>query len=138
MTTVEPNFKFFISVALADFQYIVPKDDKIRRLKEALKIGDGKIQTRVFLLKAYDSSILVAFVVDTIMNYKVPNDDEDFNNLRNIPPPAFTAIEAPFSYGYKQNASVLRVRVRQPDGSVSNGGDGSGGGQTPYTLLFAY
>lgn len=53
------------------------------------------------------------------MNYKVPDDDEDFDNLRNIPPPAFTPIETPFSYGYKQNAPVLRVRVRQPDGSVS-------------------
>lgn len=57
--------------------------------------------------------------METIRNYKIPDDDDDFDNLRNIPPPLFTNIEVPFSYGYKQNAAVVRVRVRQPDGSVS-------------------
>ncbi|KAI8637625.1 RNA polymerase III transcription factor IIIC subunit-domain-containing protein [Parasitella parasitica] len=90
--TVEKTVRFR---ALADFQYIVPADDKIRQLKEALDMGD----------------------VERIVNYRVPDDDDDFDNLRNIPPPTFTPIEAPFNYGYKQNQPVLRVRVRQPDGS---------------------
>ncbi|CAO0790251.1 unnamed protein product [Mucor circinelloides] len=92
--TVEKTVRFR---ALADFQYLVPKDDKIRQLKTALNNGD----------------------VETIRNYKIPDDDDDFDNLRNIPPPLFTNIEVPFSYGYKQNAAVVRVRVRQPDGSFN-------------------
>ncbi|KAK4511326.1 uncharacterized protein ATC70_012541 [Mucor velutinosus] len=92
--TVEKTVRFR---ALADFQYIVPKDDKIRQLKTAISGGD----------------------VETIMNYKIPVDDDDFENLRNIPPPVFTTVETPFNYSYKQNASVVRVRVRQPDGSFS-------------------
>ncbi|CAO3650424.1 unnamed protein product [Mucor fragilis] len=92
--TVEKTVRFR---ALADFQYMVPKDDKIRQLKTAISSGD----------------------VQTIREYKVPDDDDDFENLRNIPPPVFTTVEAPFNYSYKQNASVVRVRVRQPDGSFS-------------------
>ena len=76
-------------------------------------------QISSFLFACVSNQLILSFIVNTIMNYKVPDDDEDFNNLRNIPPPAFTPIETPFSYGYKQNAPVLRVRVRQPDGSVS-------------------
>ncbi|KAG2235746.1 hypothetical protein INT48_009161 [Thamnidium elegans] len=79
---------------LADFQYIVPKEDKVYQLKEALTKGN----------------------VQHIIDYRVDTDD-NLENLRNIPPPIFTITEGVLSYGYRQNAPVLRVRVKQPDGS---------------------
>ncbi|CAO3651959.1 unnamed protein product [Mucor hiemalis] len=81
--------------ALADFQYGVPKDDKIRQLRNALAKGD----------------------VQHMLNYKVATDDDNLEDLRNIPPPMFTPLEGPVNYGYRQSAPVLRVRVRQSDGS---------------------
>ncbi|GAA5808263.1 hypothetical protein MFLAVUS_001651 [Mucor flavus] len=79
---------------LADFQFLVPKDDKVYQLKEALMKGD----------------------VQKIIDYRIDTDDS-LENLRNIPPPMFALTEGVLSYGYRQNAPVLRVRVKQPDGS---------------------
>ncbi|KAI9477928.1 MAG: RNA polymerase III transcription factor IIIC subunit-domain-containing protein [Benjaminiella poitrasii] len=81
--------------ALSDFQYIVPIDDPIRKLKEAFLSGD----------------------VDKMLDFKISMDDDNADNLRNIPPPVFTIMEGPFNYGYRQNAPVVRVKVRQPDGT---------------------
>ncbi|KAL9544406.1 hypothetical protein MBANPS3_007643 [Mucor bainieri] len=83
--------------ALADFQYIVPKDDKIRQLKTEMKDGN----------------------VEALLKFKISENDDDLENLHNIPPPVFTTVDVPFNYNYKQNASLVRVRVRQPDGSFS-------------------
>lgn len=94
---------------------MVPKDDKIRQLKTAISSGDGNWNHAT----RQCSTLTFLNTVQTIREYKVPDDDDDFENLRNIPPPVFTTVEAPFNYSYKQNASVVRVRVRQPDGSVS-------------------
>ncbi|KAI8083091.1 RNA polymerase III transcription factor IIIC subunit-domain-containing protein [Halteromyces radiatus] len=80
---------------MADFQYLVPKDDPSRKLRSALVTGDTK----------------------SILDYKVSLNDDDMNNLRNIPPPVFTNAETPFKYEYKQNAPVTRIRVLQPDGT---------------------
>jgi hypothetical protein len=33
------------------------------------------------------------------MNYKIATDDDNNDNLRNIPPPMFTPIEGALSYG---------------------------------------
>ncbi|GAA5804473.1 hypothetical protein HPULCUR_009968 [Helicostylum pulchrum] len=79
---------------LADFQYLVPKEDKVYQLKEALSKGN----------------------VQHIIDYRVDEND-GIENLRSIPPPMFTLTEGVLSYGYRQNAPVLRVRVKQPDGS---------------------
>ncbi|KAI7892907.1 RNA polymerase III transcription factor IIIC subunit-domain-containing protein [Mucor mucedo] len=81
---------------LADFQYLVPKTDKIRQLKEALVKGD----------------------VQHIVDYKVA-DDDSHDDLRNIPPPLFTATEVPFTYQYRQNAPVVRVRMKEADGTYT-------------------
>ncbi|KAF7726088.1 tau 95 subunit of transcription factor TFIIIC [Apophysomyces ossiformis] len=89
------NFNFY--KGLADFQYLVPKTDAIGQLKNAMTNGD----------------------VDTIIKYKIADDDDDFKNLRNVPPPVFSTIETPMKYNYAQNAPVVRVRVRQPDGSYT-------------------
>lgn len=53
------------------------------------------------------------------MKYKVATDDDNTDDLRNIPPPLFSPTEGALDYGYRQNQPVLRVRVRQSDGSVS-------------------
>lgn len=53
-----------------------------------------------------------------LLQYRVADDDENFDDLRNIPPPQFTMTETPFPYNFEQNMPVVRVRVRQPDGSV--------------------
>ncbi|KAI8966932.1 RNA polymerase III transcription factor IIIC subunit-domain-containing protein [Mycotypha africana] len=95
---VEIMGKIFKTVrfrAMADFQYLVHKTDKIRQLKGALLRGD----------------------VESIMKYEVPTDDDDMNNLRIIPPPIFSSLDTPFGYGYRQSAPVIRVRVKQPDGT---------------------
>ncbi|KAI8372820.1 RNA polymerase III transcription factor IIIC subunit-domain-containing protein, partial [Radiomyces spectabilis] len=81
---------------LADFQYIVPETDRIARLKRAMIAGNA----------------------EEILNYRVPPDDgENEADLHNIPPPVFSATEMPASYKYRQSSPVVRVKVKQPDGS---------------------
>ncbi|OBZ84692.1 Transcription factor tau subunit sfc1 [Choanephora cucurbitarum] len=91
MGTVSKTLRFR---ALADFQYHVPSDDRIRQLKEALMKGS----------------------LNRIIDFRVDLDEKEAE-LKQIPPPAFTPLENIFKYNYRQNAPVLRVRVRQPDGS---------------------
>ncbi|KAI8390287.1 RNA polymerase III transcription factor IIIC subunit-domain-containing protein [Blakeslea trispora] len=80
--------------ALADFQYHVPSENRIRQLKEALMKG----------------------TLNKIIDFRISLDEKE-TELNHIPPPAFTPFEQVFDYNYRQNAPVLRVRVRQPDGS---------------------
>ncbi|KAI9497095.1 RNA polymerase III transcription factor IIIC subunit-domain-containing protein [Zychaea mexicana] len=79
--------------AMADFQYLVPKDEKFSRLRSSLEKGN----------------------VNEILNYKL--DEED--NMTHIPPPVFSMRETPFDYAYHQFQPILRVRVRQRDGSYA-------------------
>jgi hypothetical protein len=66
--------------------------------------------------------------------------EDDYDNLELVPPPLFTRQEMPFDYryiskhgcvkyelkgihnflsqSYQQNPAVVKVKVRQPDGSV--------------------
>lgn len=37
-------------------------------------------------------------LVEKIINYKIAEDDDDLDNLRNIPPPLFSSLETPFAY----------------------------------------
>ena len=66
--------------------------------------------------------------------------ENDYENLELVPPPLFTKQEMPFDYrygivpkwtvcerhahkrftiSYQQNPAITRVKIRQPDGSVS-------------------
>ncbi|KAI9016341.1 RNA polymerase III transcription factor IIIC subunit-domain-containing protein [Phycomyces nitens] len=80
---------------LADFQYMVPKNIPIIAMKDSILKGN----------------------VDNIMNHRIAEDPIDMNDLQNIPPPLFTVTETPNNYGYRQCSNVLKIRVRQPDGS---------------------
>ncbi|KAI9249127.1 RNA polymerase III transcription factor IIIC subunit-domain-containing protein [Phascolomyces articulosus] len=80
--------------AMADFQYIVPKDNKLRQLRQSLEEGR----------------------VNDILNFQI---DEDKSTMVQIPPPIFSMRETPFDYNYNQNQPIMRVRVRQRDGSYA-------------------
>ncbi|KAI8150225.1 RNA polymerase III transcription factor IIIC subunit-domain-containing protein [Fennellomyces sp. T-0311] len=82
--------------AMADFQYLVPKDNKLREFRSSLEKGN----------------------VNDILNFN-PNEMDKDDKMIQIPPPVFSMRETPFDYGYNQNAPVLRVRVRQRDGSYA-------------------
>ncbi|KAI7848175.1 RNA polymerase III transcription factor IIIC subunit-domain-containing protein [Circinella umbellata] len=77
-----------------DFQYSVSKDNKYRQLRDSLENGK----------------------VNDIINFKFNEENE---NLIQIPPPVISMRETPFDYSYKQNQPVMRVRVRQRDGSYA-------------------
>ncbi|CAO3666482.1 unnamed protein product [Umbelopsis vinacea] len=64
--------------AMADFQFIVPPENRIAKIKKAVVECD----------------------VDQMMKFKLAEDDYD--NLELIPPPLFTRQEMPFDYRYKQ------------------------------------
>ncbi|CAO3632262.1 unnamed protein product [Cunninghamella blakesleeana] len=81
---------------MADFQYIVPKSNRMDQLRTSLIKGN----------------------VNNLMNYKPNIDNSDDNvDLEVTPPPLFSSINTPFKYDYKQNAFVVRIQVEQPDGS---------------------
>ncbi|CEJ02332.1 hypothetical protein RMCBS344292_16339 [Rhizopus microsporus] len=82
--------------ALADLQHIVPNTDRIRKLTQSLVTGN----------------------VQNIMDYEPAKDDDNIEDFRNIPPPVFTSRQAAFEYNYRQNLPVIRVKVKQPDGST--------------------
>ncbi|KAI7864580.1 RNA polymerase III transcription factor IIIC subunit-domain-containing protein [Spinellus fusiger] len=79
---------------LADFQYLVPKTEHNYALREALFSGN----------------------VDAITEYKV-REEALSKTGGNVPPPVFAVTETPGNYGYRQNTHVVRVRVKQADGS---------------------
>ncbi|CDH58808.1 rna polymerase iii transcription factor [Lichtheimia corymbifera JMRC:FSU:9682] len=83
--------------ALGDFQYLVPKDDRMRQTREAIMKGD----------------------VQKIRDFRPRTSAEEGPDLHSVPPPLFSTRDAPFNYGYKQASRVLQVRVRQPDGSYA-------------------
>ncbi|KAI7880180.1 hypothetical protein K492DRAFT_237447 [Lichtheimia hyalospora FSU 10163] len=83
--------------AMNDFQYVVPKEDRMRQLKEALIKGN----------------------VQKILDFRPLTSAEEGQDLNSVPPPVFSLREAPFNYGYKQAARVIQVKVRQPDGSYA-------------------
>ncbi|KAM3589499.1 tau 95 subunit of transcription factor TFIIIC [Umbelopsis sp. WA50703] len=79
---------------LADFQFLVPPENRIAKVKKAVVECD----------------------VDQMMQFNAA--DDDYNNLELVPPPLFTRLEFPFDYSYQQNPAVAKVKVRQPDGTV--------------------
>ncbi|KAI8882142.1 hypothetical protein K501DRAFT_286034 [Backusella circina FSU 941] len=78
--------------AMADFQRLVPQDEPLFQLKKSLQTGN----------------------TENILNFDMRNSD---NCKTHLPPPTFSVAEVPFSYNYRQNAPVVRVRMKQPDGS---------------------
>ncbi|KAJ8660847.1 hypothetical protein O0I10_003491 [Lichtheimia ornata] len=83
--------------AMGDFQYLVPKDDRMRQTREAILKGD----------------------VQKIRDFRPRTSAEEGPDLHSVPPPLFSLRDAPFNYGYKQAARVIQVKVRQPDGSYA-------------------
>ncbi|KAG0184517.1 General transcription factor 3C polypeptide 5 [Apophysomyces sp. BC1034] len=63
---------------LADFQYLVPRADKMGQLKQAMASGD----------------------VDSITKFAVADDYKDTENLKIVPPPIFSTVETPMHYKY--------------------------------------
>ncbi|KAG1042171.1 hypothetical protein G6F43_011955 [Rhizopus delemar] len=84
---------------MADLQHLVPKNDPIRQLREAMDVGN----------------------VETMLNYEPTKGEDALGDLHNIPPPMFSARMTVTDYGYRQNLPVLRVKVKQPDGSYKIG-----------------
>ncbi|SAM09234.1 hypothetical protein [Absidia glauca] len=82
---------------MADFQFVVPQSDPLRKLRSALLDGDAK----------------------QIQRFRFRGDDNNNGDLQGIPPPVFSNMEEPFKYDYKQNAPVVRVRVLQSDGTAN-------------------
>ncbi|KAJ2963002.1 hypothetical protein NQZ79_g1959 [Umbelopsis isabellina] len=80
---------------LADFQFLVPPENRIAKVKKAVVECD----------------------VDQMMQFNAAEDD--YKNLELVPPPLFTRLEFPFDYSYQQNPAVAKVKVRQPDGTVA-------------------
>ncbi|CDS10849.1 hypothetical protein LRAMOSA11335 [Lichtheimia ramosa] len=83
--------------AMGDFQYLMPKEDRMRQTREAMIKGN----------------------VQKIRDFRPLTSAEEGHDLNAVPPPLFSLREAPFNYGYKQASRVLQVRVRQPDGSYA-------------------
>ncbi|ORX49133.1 hypothetical protein DM01DRAFT_1338319 [Hesseltinella vesiculosa] len=81
--------------SLGDFQYLVPETDPIYKMHKDLRVGH----------------------VENIKEFQLSFDDKTLDNLQNLPPPAFSAAEVPSKYEFKQNAPVMRVRIKQPDGT---------------------
>ncbi|KAI8985390.1 RNA polymerase III transcription factor IIIC subunit-domain-containing protein [Pilobolus umbonatus] len=80
---------------LCDFQRLVPEDNKFYKLVKNINNMN----------------------VDGLAKFKISTDDSD--PIEQVPPPYFTINEIPQNYGYFQNANMLRVRVRNPDGTYS-------------------
>ncbi|KAI8578992.1 hypothetical protein K450DRAFT_244489 [Umbelopsis ramanniana AG] len=81
--------------AMADFQYLVAPENRVSQVKKAVMECD----------------------VNKMMDF-VPAEN-DYENLELVPPPLFTKQEMPFDYSYQQNPAVVKVKIRQPDGSVA-------------------
>lgn len=59
--------------------------------------------------------------METILNFRVRDNGPDYAPLA-TPPPLFCTLETPFDYKYRQSKPLIKVRVRQPDGTVSKVG----------------
>ncbi|KAI9256969.1 RNA polymerase III transcription factor IIIC subunit-domain-containing protein [Sporodiniella umbellata] len=85
---------------MADAQYLVPENNELVQLKHSLDVGNVK----------------------SLMNFDfLPEAQDPGYGARSIPPPIFSTRLVTTDYGYRQNAPVLRVKVKQPDGSYKIG-----------------
>ncbi|ORY98520.1 RNA polymerase III transcription factor IIIC subunit-domain-containing protein [Syncephalastrum racemosum] len=91
--TVENSCRFR---GISDFQYIVPKDDPMRQLRQALDRGTA----------------------EALASYRLPEEDDPQRPF-GVPGPVFSSREMPLSYLYNQPFSVAKIRVEQPDGSFA-------------------
>ncbi|KAG2219138.1 hypothetical protein INT45_000510, partial [Circinella minor] len=100
--------------AMADFQYVVPKDNKYRQLRDSLETGKGNnIKKGKIMEEKKTNHISTSFC---FLNFKFNEENE---NMIQIPPPVISMREIPFDYSYNQNQPIMRVRVRQRDGSYA-------------------
>ncbi|GAB5592501.1 tau 95 subunit of transcription factor TFIIIC [Umbelopsis nana] len=81
---------------MADYQFLVPPENRIVAVKKAVIDCD----------------------VNRMMDFEDVKED-DYDNLELVPPPLFSRLAIPFEYGYQQNQAVIKVKVRQPDGSIA-------------------
>lgn len=82
---------------MGDFQYLVPKDDRMRQTREAILKGDGKrIESCATLVDSLNNVILV----QKIRDFRPRTSAEEGPDLHSVPPPLFSLRDAPFNYGY--------------------------------------
>ncbi|KAJ3154164.1 tau 95 subunit of transcription factor TFIIIC [Geranomyces michiganensis] len=77
--------------ALADYQWLVDPDDPIAKLRKSIHNFDAS----------------------GIDEFKLQLDKGPRKNLRNMPPPAFSRLEWPLEYGYRQNFAVVKVCLQK-------------------------
>ncbi|CAO3702605.1 unnamed protein product [Rhizopus stolonifer] len=60
--------------------------------------------------------------METIMKFDIRPEEKETDLLIDaIPPPIFSTRLVPVNYGYRQNLPVMRVKMKQPDGSYKIG-----------------
>ncbi|KAI8818977.1 RNA polymerase III transcription factor IIIC subunit-domain-containing protein [Fimicolochytrium jonesii] len=77
--------------AIADYQWTPDPHDPLVKLRRDMQVLD----------------------IEGIEKFVPARDRGPQENLRNMPPPAFSRIEWPFDYGYRQNIAVVKVLVRK-------------------------
>ncbi|KAI9317592.1 RNA polymerase III transcription factor IIIC subunit-domain-containing protein [Dichotomocladium elegans] len=81
---------------MSDYQYILSRESRMMKLRQNMEKGNVK----------------------EIIAFKSADEDNDSIRPDDLPPPPlFSVREIPFPYEYKQNLHVLKVRMRQPDGT---------------------
>ncbi|KAJ3091218.1 tau 95 subunit of transcription factor TFIIIC [Quaeritorhiza haematococci] len=76
---------------IADFQYIPDQTDSIVQLRKALHNWD----------------------VEGVEHFQFSEDKGAVAPLRNMPPPAFSRVEWPQNYNYRQNEAVVKVLIKR-------------------------
>ncbi|KAJ3147212.1 tau 95 subunit of transcription factor TFIIIC [Geranomyces variabilis] len=77
--------------AIADFQWLVDAEDPIAKLRKSIHNFDAS----------------------GIDDFKLQTDKGPRKNLRNMPPPAFSRLEWPLQYDYRQNFAVVKVLLQK-------------------------
>lgn len=97
-------FSFQTRLGMADFQFVVPQSDPLRKLRSALLDGDGKDKKgkrwAAWMHFAYKlTTDSIHLLAKQIQRFRFRGDDNNNNgDLQGIPPPVFSNMEEPFKY----------------------------------------